>query len=77
MTAQLGSAITREMRKLGFVRSGRSSAARILKRHGLTPERRHSRGLGWLQFLPHYGHFIWASDFYMVTTATLRAYYVA
>jgi len=29
-----------------------------------------------LQFLAHYGRFIWASDFATVTTATLRTYYV-
>ena len=38
--------IAGEMRKLGFVRFGRSSVARILKRHGLTPERRRSVS-GW------------------------------
>ena len=68
--------ISGEMRKLGFVRFGRSSVARILKQHRLTPERRRSFGLGWLQFLSHYGRFIWASDFCTVTTATLRTYYV-
>jgi len=68
--------IAGEMRKLGFVRFGRSSVARILKQHGLTPERRHSFGLGWLQFLTHYGRFIWASDFCTVTTATLTTYYL-
>jgi transposase InsO family protein len=69
--------IAGEMRKLGFVRFGRSSVARILKEHGLTPERRRSSlGFGWLQFLGHYGRFIWASDFATVTTAELRTYYV-
>jgi transposase InsO family protein len=68
--------IAGEMRKLGFVRFGRSSVARILNKNGLTPERRHSCGLGWLPFLAHYGRFIWASDFATVTTATLRTYYV-
>jgi transposase InsO family protein len=68
--------IAGEMRKLGFVRFGRSSAARILNRHGLTAERRQRTGLGWLQFLAHYGRFIWASDFCTVTTATLRTYYL-
>ena len=63
-------------RKLGFLRFGRSSVARILKQHGLTPERRRNLGLGWLPFLAHYGRFIWASDFCMVTTATLRTYYI-
>jgi transposase InsO family protein len=68
--------IAGEMRKLGFSRFGRSSVGRILNKHGLTPERRHRVGLGWLQFLAHYGRFIWASDFCTVTTATLRTYYV-
>ena len=68
--------IAGEMRKLGFARFGRSSVARILAKHGLTPERRHSLGWGWLQFLTHYGRFIWASDFCTVTTATLQTYYV-
>ena len=68
--------IAGEMRKLGYSRFGRTSVKRILKEHGLTPERRHSFGLGWLQFLAHYGRFIWASDFCTVTTATLRTYYV-
>jgi putative transposase len=68
--------IAGEMRKLGFVRFGRSSVARILKQHGLSPERRRSFGLGWLQFLAHYGQFIWASDFATVSTAGLRTYYL-
>jgi hypothetical protein len=68
--------IAGEMRKLGFVRFGRSSVARVLKQHGLTPERRRNLGLGWLPFLAHYGRFIWASDFCTVTTATLRTYYL-
>jgi len=34
------------MRKLGFARFGRSSVVRILKQRALTPEIRHSRGLG-------------------------------
>jgi transposase InsO family protein len=68
--------IAGEMRKLGFVRFGRSSATRILKQHRLTPERRRSLGLGWLQFLAHYGRSIWASDFATVTIATLRTYSV-
>ena len=65
-----------EMRKLGYADFGRSTVARILKQHGLTPERRRNLGLGWLPFLAHYGRFIWASDFCTVTTATLRTYYV-
>jgi len=68
--------IAGEMRKLGFVRFGRTSVVRILNQHGLTPERRRSMGLSWLQFLAHYRRFIWASDFCTVTTATLRTYYL-
>jgi transposase InsO family protein len=68
--------IAGEMRRLGFSRSGRSSVARILHQHGLTPEIRRVGGLGWLQFFAHYGRFIWASDYLTVTTATLRTYYV-
>jgi len=68
--------IAGEMRKLGFARFGRTSVKRILNQHGLTPETRRGRGLGWLQFFSHYGQFIWASDFCTVTTATLRTYYV-
>ena len=65
-----------EMRKLGYAGFWRSTVARILKQHGLTPERRRGGGLSWLQFLRHYGQFIWASDFCTVTTATLRTYYL-
>jgi len=69
--------IAGEMRKLGFARFGRTSVRRILKRHGITPERRRGGGgLSWLQFLRHYARFIWASDFCTVTTATLTTYYV-
>jgi len=65
-----------EMRKLGYAGFGRSTVARILKQHGLTPKGRRGGGLSWLQFLRHYGQFIWASDFCTVTTATLRTYYL-
>ncbi|HUW12600.1 MAG TPA: integrase core domain-containing protein [Anaerolineae bacterium] len=68
--------IAGEMRKLGFSRFGRSTVARILKRHGLTPARRRGVGLSWVKFFAHYGRFIWASDYLTVTTATLRTYYV-
>lgn len=44
------------------------------------PGRAHSSrqraGLGWLQFVCHYGRSIWTSDFATVTTATLRTYYL-
>ena len=65
-----------EMRKLGYAGFGRSTVARILRQHGLTPKRRRGGGLSWLQFLRHYGQFIWASDFCTVITATLRTYYL-
>jgi len=67
--------IAGEVRKLGFTAIGRSTVERILKRHGLTP-RPHHDGLTWADFLGHYGQFIWACDFFTVTTATLRTYYV-
>ena len=67
--------IAGEVRKLGFSTIGRSTVERILKRHGLAP-RPHHGGLSWADFLGHYGHFIWACDFFTVTTATLRTYYV-
>ena len=68
--------IAGETRKLGFARFGRTSVARILSKHGLTPERHRGGGLSWLKSLGHYGQFIWASDFCTVTTATLKTYYV-
>jgi len=67
--------IAGEMRKLGFTCFGRSTVARILKRHGLWP-RPHQGSLSWHDFLGHYARFIWACDFFTVTTATLRTYYV-
>jgi len=67
--------IAGEVRKLGFSTIGRSTVQRILKRHGLAP-RPHYGGLSWADFLGHYGQFIWARDFFTVTTATLRTYYV-
>jgi len=42
--------IAGEMRKLGFVRLGRSTVQRIPKRHGLWPRPRQS-GLSWHDFL--------------------------
>ena len=67
--------IAGEVRKLGFTTIGRSTVERILKRHGLAP-RPHHNGLSWVDFLGHCGQFIWACDFFTVTTATPRTYYV-
>jgi transposase InsO family protein len=67
--------IAGEVRKLGYPAIGRSTVERIMKRHGLAPRPQHG-GLSWADFLGHYGQFIWASDFFTVTTATLRTYYV-
>ena len=64
-----------EMRKLGYKRFGRSTVKRIVERHGLTP-RPDRAGLSWHDFLSHYGQFIWACDFFTVTTATLQTSYV-
>jgi len=66
--------IAGEMRKPGFPAFGRSTAQRVLKRHGLWPCPRQT-GLSWHDFLGHYPHFSWACDFFTVTTATLRTYY--
>ena len=67
--------IAGEVRKLGYPTIGRSTVERILKRHGLAP-RPQRAGLSWAEFLGQYGRFIWACDFFTVTTATLRTYYV-
>ena len=67
--------IAGEVRKLGYPTIGRSTVERTLKRRGLAP-RPHHGGLSWADFLGHYGRFIWACDFFTVTTATLRTYYV-
>lgn len=67
--------IAGEMRKLGFTGIGGSTAARILERHHRTPRPGH-RGLSWHDFIGHYGQFMWACDFFVVTTATGRTYCV-
>ena len=67
--------IAGEVRKLGYAGFGRSTVKRILDRHGLAPRPTHT-GMRWHEFLGHYGHFIWACDFFTVTTASLRTYYV-
>ena len=67
--------IAGEMRKLGYTSFGRFTVKRILDRHGWLPRPTHT-GLSWHDFLGHYGQFIWACDFFTVTTASLRTYYV-
>ena len=68
--------IAGEMRKMGFRHFGRSTVRRILRRNGLAPLRCRGRGLSWAESLGHYQRFIWACDFFTVTAATLRTYYV-
>jgi len=68
--------IAGEMRKLGYADFGRSTVSRILHKHGLAPRPNRRTDLNWSQFLGHYRHFIWACDFFTVTTATLKTYYV-
>jgi len=67
--------IAGEVRKLGFTSIGRSTVERIPKRPGLAPGPV-GGGLSWADFLGHYGQYIWACDFFTVTTATLRTYSV-
>ena len=67
--------IAGEVRKLGSTTIGRSTVERILEGHGLGPRPCYN-GLSWADSLRPYGEFIWACDFFTVTTATLRTYYV-
>ena len=64
-----------ELLKLGL-KVSRSTVVRLLRRHGLglPPDRR--RSPTWSQFLGQYKDFIWACDFFTVTTARLRTFYV-
>ena len=64
-----------EMLKLGQSVS-RSTVARLLRRQGLRPPQDHRRSPTWSQFLGQYKDFIWACDFFTVTTARLRTFYV-
>jgi len=68
--------IAGEMRKLGFRRFGRTTVRRILSQNGLARSPCRRRELSWAEFLGHYERFIWACDFFTVTTATLRTPYV-
>ena len=64
-----------EMLKLGL-KVGRSTIVRLLRRHGLGPPPDNRRSLTWSQFLSPYKDYIWATDFFTVTSARLRTFYV-
>jgi len=64
-----------EMLKLGL-EVGRSTIVRLLRRHALRPPPDNMRSLTWSQFLGRYKDFIWTTDFFTVTTARLRTFYV-
>ncbi len=64
-----------EMLKLGL-KVSRSTVDRLLRRHALRPPPDHRRSPTWLQFLGQYQDFIWAADFFTVTTARLRTFQV-
>ena len=64
-----------EMLKLGL-KVGRSTIVRLLRRHGLGPPPGHGLSLTWSKFLGQYRDFIWATDFFTVTTTRLRTFYV-
>jgi putative transposase len=57
-----------EMLKLGL-KVSRSTVARLLRRQGLRPPQDHRRSPNWSQFLSQYKDFIWACDYFTVTTA--------
>jgi hypothetical protein len=63
------------MLKLGL-KVSRSTIVRLLRRHALGPSPNNKRSPTWLQFLSQYKDFIWATDFFTVTTARLRTFYV-
>jgi transposase InsO family protein len=64
-----------EMLKLGL-KVSRSTVARLLRHQGLRPPQDHRRSPTWSQFLGQYKDFICACDFFTVTTARLRTFYV-
>ena len=64
-----------EMLKLGL-KVSRSTVVRLLRRHALGPPPNNKRSLTWSQFLGPYKDFIWATDFFSVTTARWRTFYV-
>lgn len=63
------------MLKLGL-KVSRSTVVRILRRQALGPSPNGKRSLTWSQFLGQYKDFIWACEFFTVTTARLRAFSV-
>jgi len=54
----------------------RSTVVRLLRGHALGPRPEKRRSPTGSQFLGHDRDFIWASDFFTVTTARLRTFYV-
>jgi len=64
-----------EVLKLGW-KVGRSTIVRLLRRQGLVPPPANRRSLTWSKFLCQYREFIWATDFFTVTAARLRTFYV-
>jgi putative transposase len=63
------------MLKLGL-KVSRSTVIRLLRRHALGPPPDNRRSLTWSRFLGQYKEFIWACDFFTVTTARLQTFYV-
>jgi hypothetical protein len=63
------------MLKLGL-KVSRSTIGRLLRRNALGPLSDNRRCLTWSQFLGQYKDVIWATDFFTVTTARLRTFYV-
>ena len=64
-----------EMLKLGL-KVGRSTVVRLLRRRTLGRPPTNRRALTWSRFLGQNKDFIWATDFFTVTTARLRTFYV-
>jgi len=59
------------LRNLGHTVS-RSTIARILKEHGLTPAPKHRKGMSWSTFLKVHWEALAATDFFTVEVLTLR-----
>jgi putative transposase len=68
--------ISGELWKLGY-RTGKTTIAQILRRHGLTPApKRIGRSGSWSRLLQHYRQQVLACDFFTVETLTLHTLYV-